>query len=82
MRGALSIAFLERLEEVLAKSAGRPVRLCDWFDLIGGTSTGAILAAGLALGLSGVAAADFLPGDRTDGLQAIALAPAVMDCEV
>lgn len=52
VRGAMSIAFLERLEEILASAAGKPVRLCDYFDLIGGTSTGAIIAAGLALGLS------------------------------
>ena len=52
VRGALTIAFLERLEELLETAAGKPVRLCDWFDLIGGTSTGAILATGLALGHS------------------------------
>lgn len=52
VRGAMSIAFLERLEQILAAIAGKPVRLCDYFDLIGGTSTGAIIAAGLALGLS------------------------------
>src|ERR1700675_2275655 len=50
VRGALSIAFLERLEKILTEIEGRPVRLCDWFDLIGGTSTGAIIAAALALG--------------------------------
>jgi patatin-like phospholipase/acyl hydrolase len=37
---------------VLTAIEGRPVRLCDWFDLIGGTSTGAIIAAGLASGYS------------------------------
>ena len=52
VRGALSIAFLERLEKVLTEIEGRPVRLCEWFDLIGGTSTGAIIAAGLASGYS------------------------------
>lgn len=52
VRGILSLAFLERMEAELAKQAGRPVRLCDHFDLIGGTSTGAIIAAGLALGYS------------------------------
>jgi len=52
VRGALSIAFLERLEKILTEIEGRPVRLCDWFDLIGGTSTGAIIAAGLASGYS------------------------------
>jgi hypothetical protein len=52
VRGAISIAFLERLEDILAEAEGRPVRLCDWFDLIGGTSTGAIIASALALGFS------------------------------
>ncbi|WP_029353852.1 patatin-like phospholipase family protein [Bosea sp. 117] len=50
VRGAISIAFLERLEAVLDGAAGREVRLCDHFDLIGGTSTGAIIATALALG--------------------------------
>ncbi|MDR3462330.1 MAG: patatin-like phospholipase family protein [Beijerinckiaceae bacterium] len=52
VRGALSIGFLERLEALLAQRAGAPVRLCDYFDLIGGTSTGSIIAAVLALGMS------------------------------
>ena len=41
VRGVLALGFLERLEGILAENAGRPVRLCDHFDLIGGTSTGA-----------------------------------------
>jgi uncharacterized protein len=52
IRGAISIAFLERIEQVLADILGRQVRLCEYFDLIGGTSTGAIVAAGLAAGFS------------------------------
>jgi uncharacterized protein len=50
VRGAVSIAFLERLEELVEEIEGKPTRLCDWFDLIGGTSTGAIIACALALG--------------------------------
>jgi hypothetical protein len=50
IRGVIALAFLERLEAVLTENAGQPVRLCDHFDLIGGTSTGAILATALALG--------------------------------
>jgi len=50
VRGAVTIAFLERLEKVLEDIEGRPIRLGEWFDLIGGTSTGAIIAAALALG--------------------------------
>jgi hypothetical protein len=52
VRGAVSIAFLERIEQVLAGIHGRQLRLCEYFDLIGGTSTGAIVAAGLASGFT------------------------------
>ncbi|WP_196504908.1 patatin-like phospholipase family protein [Aestuariivirga litoralis] len=50
VRGVVSLAFLQRIEEMVDKIEGKPTRLCDWFDLIGGTSTGAIIAAALALG--------------------------------
>jgi hypothetical protein len=59
VRGIIALAFLERLEALLAERAGRPVRLCDHFDLVGGTSTGAIVATGLALGLSATEIRDF-----------------------
>ncbi len=52
VRGILSIAILEAIEASLERLHGAPVRLCDHFDLIGGTSTGAIIATGLALGHS------------------------------
>jgi len=52
IRGAIAIAFLERMEAVLAQLEGRAVRLGDWFDLVGGTSTGAVIAGAVALGLS------------------------------
>jgi hypothetical protein len=53
-RGVIELAFLERIEGLLrAQHGGDPnFRLCDWFDLIGGTSTGAIIAACLATGMS------------------------------
>jgi hypothetical protein len=52
VRGIFSIAILERIEALYAEAAGGPVRLADRIDLVGGTSTGAIIAAGVALGLS------------------------------
>jgi uncharacterized protein len=51
VRGIVSIAFLEELERRIDTIEGRATCLCDWFDLIGGTSTGAIIATALALGL-------------------------------
>jgi uncharacterized protein len=50
VRGIISVAFLERIEALLAAREGRTVRLGDWFDFIGGTSTGSMIAAALALG--------------------------------
>ncbi|HRO03866.1 MAG TPA: patatin-like phospholipase family protein [Terricaulis sp.] len=53
VRGLLTIGMLARLEEHLRQRSGNPnYRLCDYFDLIGGTSTGSIIATGLALGMS------------------------------
>lgn len=51
-RGIVAIAFLERIEELLQRQGGPDVRLSDYFDLIGGTSTGAIIGSALALGMS------------------------------
>jgi hypothetical protein len=52
VRGALSIAILERIEQLVKEHSGtqNPCRLTDHFDLVGGTSTGAIIATLLALG--------------------------------
>ena len=50
VRGAATIAFLGKLEAEISEIEGRPTRLGEWFDLIGGTSTGAIIASALALG--------------------------------
>ncbi|MGB3356093.1 MAG: patatin-like phospholipase family protein [Mycobacterium sp.] len=54
IRGALTLGYLERIEGILReRNGGDPdFRLCDYFDLIGGTSTGSIIAAGLALGFA------------------------------
>jgi patatin-like phospholipase len=50
VRGAITVAFLEAIEAELTRRHGPDAKLCDWFDLIGGTSTGAIIAGALALG--------------------------------
>ena len=52
VRGAVTVAFLERIEAILSERCGERVHLCDWFDLIGGTSTGAIIAGALAMGFT------------------------------
>lgn len=53
VRGIVTIAFLEAIERRLKSE--RPsgnFRLADHFDMVGGTSTGAIIAAGIATGRS------------------------------
>ena len=50
VRGAITVAFLEQIETVLSQRLGGPIHLANWFDLIGGTSTGAVIAGALALG--------------------------------
>lgn len=54
IRGILTIQILARIEQILRDrvAGGEKFRLADYFDLIGGTSTGAIIAAGLATGRS------------------------------
>jgi uncharacterized protein len=53
IRGILTLEYLGAIENMLRKRSGRgDFLLCDYFDLIGGTSTGSIIAAGLAYGLS------------------------------
>ena len=53
IRGALTLGYLQRIEDMLRKQHGnsKDFRLCDYFDLIGGTSTGSIIASALAIGL-------------------------------
>ncbi|MBU1210086.1 MAG: patatin-like phospholipase family protein [Alphaproteobacteria bacterium] len=51
-RGIITLAFLERIEATLQKRLGRgdDFVLADYFDMIGGTSVGSMLAAQLAQG--------------------------------
>jgi hypothetical protein len=51
VRGAITVAFLERIEALLRQNLGKDeIHLGDWFDLVGGTSTGSIIAGALAMG--------------------------------
>jgi hypothetical protein len=59
VRGAISVAFLERIESLLSERLGGAIRLGDWFDLVGGTSTGALIAGALALGYRTAQIKDF-----------------------
>jgi uncharacterized protein len=49
IRGLVTLGILEHLEQVVADRTGQ--RLCDYFDYIAGTSTGAIIAASLTCGM-------------------------------
>lgn len=53
VRGVLTLSVLARVEQLLRERHTSPqLVLADYFDLIAGTSTGAIIAAALAKGMS------------------------------
>ncbi len=52
IRGAFTLGYLKKIESILReKENNDKLLLCDYFDLIGGTSTGSIIASGLAIGM-------------------------------
>ncbi len=61
IRGVLTLEVLCKMEKLLADATGKgeSFRLCQFFDYIAGTSTGAIIAAGLARGKSAQEMRDF-----------------------
>jgi hypothetical protein len=50
IRGILTLGIVQKIEKLVADKTGQ--KLCDYFDYIAGTSTGAIIAAGLARGMT------------------------------
>lgn len=48
IRGLITLGILSEMEELIRQKTGQ--KLCEYFDYIAGTSTGAIIAAGLSLG--------------------------------
>lgn len=53
IRGVLSLKILEQIEQLLINESKRDdYRLADYFDYVAGTSTGGIIAAGIAIGMS------------------------------
>jgi hypothetical protein len=53
IRGILSLMILEEIEKMLIRKSGREdYKLADYFDYVAGTSTGGIIAAGIAIGMS------------------------------
>ena len=53
IRGILTLEYLKVIETIIRERfKDQNLLLCDYFDLIGGTSTGSIIAAGLACGMA------------------------------
>jgi predicted acylesterase/phospholipase RssA len=64
IRGLLTLGILQRIESLVRERTGQ--KLCDYFDYIAGTSTGAIIAAGLARGMSTAELIDFYRSSGRD----------------
>jgi patatin-like phospholipase/acyl hydrolase len=52
IRGVVSLEVLYSIERIVRQKLGPDAVLADYFDYIAGTSTGAIIATGLSLGMS------------------------------
>jgi patatin-like phospholipase/acyl hydrolase len=61
IRGMITIEILSGIEEMLRKALGRDEKfvLADYFDFVAGTSTGAIIAACISLGMKVETIRDF-----------------------
>ena len=71
IRGILALEILRKVEVELREKTRNPdLRLGDWFDFIGGTSTGAIVAAGLARGMTDAGDHRFLRAERARHVRA------------
>ena len=67
--GVIPAAMLNRYEDLGKAAYGAGYRLSDSFDLVGGTSTGAVIATGVALGLPASEIADFYLSDVPKGFR-------------
>ena len=65
--GVIPAAFLMHFEALGQRTYGQSYRLADSFDLAGGSSTGAVISTGIALGLSAAEIADFYLRDVPKG---------------
>ncbi len=52
LRGIFTLELLKRIEDILKARHGEGFRLGHYFDLLAGTSTGSVIAASLALGMT------------------------------
>jgi len=60
IRGVITLEVLKRLEQILRERSGKPdLVLSDYFDYVAGTSTGAIIATCISIGMTVDAIAKF-----------------------
>jgi len=57
IRGLITLGILKKIEDLIADRTR--LKLCEYFDYIAGTSTGAIIAAGLSRGMTTSELIDF-----------------------